>query len=359
MKKINGLMILTLLSTVGCSTQTGTSPTELQALSKQCELDIPASQETQEIVWEAVWNRDQSQVIAFKKGERAGERYTLANSVSVEYKEFQVLISDFDRDSLEMISNARQTFRPNTNNGSSTTSNARPYRYFEVLFVENIFPQESVYLIEQHRISNQQDMLNIYKAMKNKETLTQLPESQKEACFNVTAEAFEDIAINVTHEGGSGWQNPQHIQDVFQNRQVYLTTTYGAWRPSEDESKRAETGLHIHMADDSNESRDPVTIAFKQLNREFNRPNAEVRYNITGLQIPRQLPVIGAVPDDLPNFISKNDLSDDVFNLLVQRKVLNPFEVIFDLSGGTGQEQMDFTVEITTNPRKIRQANVL
>ena len=336
MKKIK--YCLTIL-VIGCASPERieiSDPKILQRQLEQCIVDTPASADTQNNLWKPIWNEDQNAIEALANGTGLRSLFTLNNAVSVENKDFQILISNLD-----MIRIRQAQGDPN-----------RQYLgdrdYFELLFLKNVDGTNPSFQIEIHQIDNQEDLLRVYEEARSEtKTLKEadFPTTKKEACYTIITDKIEPIAVTMNLEKeGEDWQDPEQIRNVFQNRRLLLTTTYGAWKATDQGDLNVETAMYLELVDTTTENRDPVTLSFKQPNDQFNDPQSELAISeITGLNIPYfdvSFPMIGRVS---PN----NDLGNEIINAHIKRKTLNPFEVVFGFSGESNNGKAHFTFNIT------------
>ena len=330
MKYVNLWVIPYLIIIAGCfsAPPKNRSNAPVESLQERtvsnCNVSQVASEETQSIIWKAVWDRDEDEVIALNDGR---DNYTFSNAVSVDGKDIKVLLADRHLSLLLDFPN-----QSSSNSGFVTDLG------FNALYVKN--SDEGHIIQADLHVVRREDFRKVYDS--DKGTLSDFPVTQIEACYALTTQKVENTVISVEPQG-NGWKDLDQIESLFTGRKVYQTISSSAWKASdESDTLTAQTAMHVELVDVLPDNRIPVNIAFKQSNLEFNNSTSSVRPSITGLRIPR---IITGV--EIP--LLWDSLDNEIFNLGLEKKTLNPFELVFGFSGGTNDEQMDFTISIQIN----------
>ena len=217
-----------------------------------------------------------------------------------------------------------------------------------ILYVK--FLDDSTMQVELHTIdkTNFEEVHKLASNRDNNDTLADYPITEMQGCYDVVAKKIENTSISVGSQG-EGWRDAIQIERLFQNRDTYLTLSYGIYKSTplsstEDNTNSSEllrieeTSFYIELVDITGEGRPNIEVIFKEDDVEFN-DSKSLRPSIEGLGFF----LLPSISID----ILWNDFSDELFNNHVSQKTLNPFEFVFGFSGGHGSEQMDFTVSIT------------
>lgn len=280
---------------------------------------VTVSERTPNIVWQAKWNEDKTQVIALS--DRLGKTYSLVNSVSIENEGFQILASDKDL---------------------AIAYLERNQAYFEVLYMPDLSDSQNL-TIQLHRVTRLV-FEQIQEAHKNELPLTQVPMTQLEACYVIATQ--RDLSIHV----GRIASNPnrsnlnKNLEDFLKNRQANLTASAGLWRDSGHISGfHRQVGINLKL-EDTNNNLEPVNIVFKQSRTDFDNGNAvdDVEPLITGLSVPTNY--LGWFAAPYTNY------DDRIVRPHLKSKSFNPLQFIFGFSGPISeydQAKADFTITIS------------
>ncbi len=330
MKCVNLWVIAYCTLVVGCSSSTTEDRPNALAETLQsntvsnCHISRVVSEETQAIIWKAIWNEDRKEVIALDN-DRDRDRYTFSEAMSVNDKDIKVLLSD------RSLLSLRRSYRVVGNDIS-----------FKVLYIKPSNSDEENMIQAELHVVKIEDLKKVHN--EGEEILSDLPVSEAEACYTLLAQKVENTVVSVESIGEEGWKDPDKIKSLFDNREIYQTVSSSAWKSSDQsETLNAQTAMNVELIDIITDGRDPISIAFTQSNSEFNDPTSSVRPSIIGLEIPitgSGIPIIGN--------LMRDNLDDEIFNLDIKKKTLNPFELIFDFSGGRANNQVDFTVSVQT-----------
>ena len=340
MKYINLWIITYFILVVGCASPTppkdkpnALAETLQDKVSDNCDISQAASEETQGLIWKAIWNEDRNEVIALDNNRGS---YTFSEAMSVNDKDIKVLLSDRSLLSLHRSYRSADIGVP-----ASSTSNDIS---FKVLYIKPSNSDEENMIQTELRIVKIEDLKKVHN--EGEEILSDFPTSETEACYTLIAQKVENTVVSV-ESIGEGWKDPDEIKDLFNNRETYRTVASSAWKaPNESDTLNTETAMSVELVDITTDNRNPISIAFKQTDSEFNSPTSSVRPSIRGLRIPTtgsRIPVVGD--------LIRDRLDDEIFNLEIKKKILNPFELLFDFSGGRNNNQIDFTVSIQTTPQ--------
>ena len=339
MKYIKVFVCFILFFETGCSSPSSQSPSDKKTsalpsrnVNRTCDVSQAASDETQSIIWQAIWDED-GQIIGLKNDFDA---YYFSRALSVEGKDFDIVAS-------------RAYLR---------FPHDRYDRYFNnpipILYVK--FLDDSTMQVELHTIdkTNFEEVHKLASKRNNSETLADYPTTKGEGCYDVIVRKMENTSIPVDSQG-EGWRKATQIEDLFQDRDLYLTLSYGIYKSNasssteEDPSELLhieETSFYMEFIDSTDEGLPNIEVIFKGDDVELNDFDS-VRPSIKGL---------GSFnfSVDLVSFRGVwNDFSDEIFNNRISQVTLNPFEFVFGFSGGQGSEQMDFTISITQDTSGI------
>ena len=351
MKYVKIFLCFILFFETGCSSPSSqyqsdkkTSALPLRNINQTCDVSQTASEETQSIIWQALWNEDGSQIIGLKNDFNT---YNFFKVLSVEGKDFDIVVPRkylyFSHDMYDRSINS-----------------SLPLLY--VKFLDDSTIRAELHIINK---TNFREIHALASDRNNNNTLADYPITEMEGCYDLSARKVENTLVSVTSEG-NGWRDdPAQMEQLFQDRDIYLTLSYGIYKSNslsstEDKANSSEvdevtenpsellrieeTSFYIELIDSTDDDRPNIHVAFKQNDVEFNDSDSLVRPSIGGLGFFHlSMEIV-----DIINFPGIwNDFSDEIFNNHISQKILNPFEIVFGFSGGHGSEQMDFTVSIT------------
>ena len=239
MKYVKVFIWFILLFQIGCSPSQRQTNISDKSYNPNCKVSQYASEQTQSIIWQALEDEDRSQTIGLKN---EFNTYHFSKALSVEGKDFDIVVPR------KYLSFSYDMYDRRINNSV-------PLLYVKIL-------DDSTIQAELHTINktNFREIHKLASDRNNNNTLADYPITEMEGCYTLTARKIENTSISVASEG-TGWiDNPTQIEELFQNRNVYLTTSYNTYKsntkPSTESSPYIEeTSLYIDLMDISNNNR--------------------------------------------------------------------------------------------------------